>query len=43
MSAPIKCETYRPYYRFFRNELNKFYNTGSRMLDPSYDRSLKSL
>ena len=29
----IKCEACRAFYIFFRNEFNKFNNTGARTLD----------
>ena len=32
----IKCEACRAFYRFFRNEFNKFNNTGARMLNSIY-------
>ena len=32
----IKCEACQAFYRFFRNEFNKFNNTEARMLDSIY-------
>ena len=39
----IKCEACRAFYLLFRNEFNKFDNTGSRMLDSIYHMTLKHL
>ena len=38
-----KCEACRAFYLFFRNEFNKFDNTGARMLDSIYHMTLKHL
>ena len=32
----IKCEAFREFYLFFRNQFNKFNNTRARMLDSIY-------
>ena len=36
-----KCEAYRAFYLFFRNELKKFNNAGAGMLDSIYHMTLK--
>ena len=37
----IKCEACRAFYHFFCNEFSKFTNTGARMLDSIYQKTLK--
>ena len=40
LGKKIKCETCRAFY-LFRNEFNRFNNTGARMLDYIYHMTLK--
>ena len=41
MLKEIKCEACGAFYLFFRNEFNKFNNTGARLLDSSLSYDIK--
>ena len=43
LGKAIKYEACRAFYRFFRNEFNKFNNTRARMLDYIYHMTLRLL